>query len=87
MLVEQERSLQEATKGLQEHVEQNMIQGCTDTYLDVDTNPYHQSTNHVNTPRNGDYVVLTETDGQHWLPYVQVNIFKSGKNIKFSSYK
>ncbi|XP_033608049.1 uncharacterized protein LOC117282450 [Cryptotermes secundus] len=72
MLVEQERSLQVATKGIQEQAEQNMIQGCTDSYLDVDTNPYHQSTNHVNTPRNGDYVVLTEMDGQQWLPYVQM---------------
>jgi hypothetical protein len=87
MLVEQERSLQEATKGIQEQVEQNMIHGCTDSYLDVDTNPYHHSANHVNTARNGDYTVLTEMDGQQWLPYVQVNIcLVLTSAVKYSFY-
>jgi hypothetical protein len=44
MSEDQERSLQEAVKGIDEKVEQYMTQGCSFTYLDDDTNPYHQST-------------------------------------------
>jgi hypothetical protein len=49
MLVEQERSRQETTEGIQEQVQQYMIQGWTFTYLDDDTNSYHQPPKHVNS--------------------------------------
>jgi hypothetical protein len=87
MLVEQQRSLEETKKAIQEQVEQGMIQGCTETYLDIDTIPYHQMTNHMNLPGSGDYSVLAEIEGQQWLPCMQVKMFNFGKNIQFSSYK
>jgi hypothetical protein len=51
--------------GIQEQVEQYMIRGCTFTYLDDDTSPYHQSPRHVNSSQNWDCVILIEMDGQH----------------------
>jgi hypothetical protein len=85
MLAEQQRKLEEAKKAFREHVEQGMIQGYTDTYLDTEAIPYHQLTNHMSLPGSGDYAVIAETEGQQWLPYVQVKIFSFGKNIQFSS--
>jgi hypothetical protein len=49
--VEQERGHRVATKGVEGQVGQNMIQGCTYQYLNVDKDPYQQSASH-STYRN-----------------------------------
>jgi hypothetical protein len=87
MLVEQQRSLEETKKAIREQVEQGMIQGYTETYLDIDTFPYHQLNGHMNLPGTRDYAVVAEIDGQQWLPYVQVKPFSFGNNIQFSKCK
>ncbi|KAJ9597216.1 hypothetical protein L9F63_011938, partial [Diploptera punctata] len=68
MLADQ-RSLEETKKAIRDQVEQGMIHGYTETYLDIEAIPYHQL-NHMNIPAGGDYVIA-EIEGQQWLPYMQ----------------
>ncbi|XP_069686383.1 uncharacterized protein [Periplaneta americana] len=71
MLAEQHRNLEETKKAIREQVEQGMIQGYAETYLDIEAIPYHQLANHMSLPGGGDYAVIAEIDGQQWLPYMQ----------------
>ncbi|XP_021935742.1 transcription factor SOX-9-like isoform X2 [Zootermopsis nevadensis] len=71
MLAEQQRKL-DVKKAFGEHMEQGLIQGYTETYMDSEPIQYHQMANHKSLPVSGDSAVITETDSQQWLPYMQV---------------
>jgi hypothetical protein len=64
LLINQERSLQETTKGFPGQVGQNVYQRCV--------NPYQQPVSQMNAPQNWDCVVSSELNGQQWLSYIQV---------------